>query len=156
MVGIFVWGVIDRRRFVDYGEIKPGFKIRDEPLSPTRLVFLESLTRDIIEESWLPSGSKTTSFIQVYDGQVLIRCQSAGWRTAWPYVGYVDLREENPVIEYRSSLPMHLLLLPFVLTIIAIPFIGLMMVVNYRMERGAILGFIDEQMTLSASKGNVP
>jgi hypothetical protein len=158
MLLLFVLGIFDSFALLDYaGEIKRGFKIRSEPLSPARHAFLEGLESDVVEEAWLPwAGLTITGFIKVQDRQVLIQRRRADWRTSWPYVGYVDLRAETPAIEYRSSLPMHLLLLPFVLTIVAIPFIGLSMVSNYRRERDAILGFIDEQMTLVASKGDVP
>ena len=150
MVGVFIWGIIDLHFLLDYvGEIKRGIKIWSEPLSPARRVFLTSLTRDIVEERSLPFRPKVVGFIKLQGSRVLIQRRRAGWRTSWPCVGYVDLRKANPVIEYRSSLPMHLLLLPFVLTIVAIPVIGLILGVNYWMERGAILDFIDEQMKQS-------
>ena len=43
-------------------------------------------------------------------------------------------------------MPMHLFLLPFVMTGIGIPFVALLMFFNYRQETKAIEDFIQRQM----------
>jgi hypothetical protein len=147
LLGIFVWGVIDTFFLVKRaGKIKRGIKIWSEPLPAATRVFLERLTQEIVEERTLLFRPIVVGFIKVENGEVLIQYRRKNWSTSWPYVGYVDLQKAIPVIEYRASLPMHLLLLPFILSIVGIPFVGLLMGVNYLMERGAILSFIRKQM----------
>jgi hypothetical protein len=144
---IFIWGVFDTYSLLKRtGKIKRGVKVWSEPLSESMRTFLESLTEDIIEERQFLFRKKVVGFIKVENGEVLIQYRRKSWSTSWPYVGYVNLRKANPVIEYRASLPMHLFLTPFIVSIVAIPFVGVLMVVNYLLERGAILSFIRKRM----------
>ncbi len=148
MVGIFIWGVFDTTFLLKRtGNIKRGVKIWSEPLSEATRDFFENLSEDIVEERkhlFLPS--MVVGFIIAKNGEVLVQYRRKNWRTSWPYVGYIDLRKANLRIEYRASLPMHLFLLPFVLTIVAIPFVGLLMGVNFFQERNAILDFVHKQV----------
>ncbi|MFN8453103.1 MAG: hypothetical protein U0401_00265 [Anaerolineae bacterium] len=149
LLGIFVWGVIDTAFLIKRtGKIKRGIRVWSEPLSPSMRAFLEGLTEDIVEERQLFFRKVKVGFIRVENGEAVIQYRRKYWSTSWPYVGYVDLRKVGP-IEYRASLPMHLCLLPFILTIVVIPFVVLLMGVNYYMERGAILGFISKRMELT-------
>ncbi len=146
-LGIFIWGILDTTFLLKRtGKIKRGIKIWSEPLPATMHTFLENLTDEIIEKRKYLFFSSVVGFILAKNGEVLIQYRRKGWGTSWPYVGYVDLRQTDPRIEYRVSLPMHLVLLPFILSIVAIPFIGVLMGVNYYMERNAILNFVHKQV----------
>ena len=130
LFGIFAWGIVyTTLLFRVNGKLKRGFKIKSEPISNQTIYFLKNLNHNIVIRSQL--FNSVTDFILVKNNEILIQSRRKYWRTSWIYVGYVDLNQVSPVIEYRVSLPMHLLLIPFILTIIAIPLIIPFMFLNY-------------------------
>ena len=139
----FFWGFFDIRALIRYeGKIKRGFKIWSKPLSDDLKNYLSSLPRDVIETKKTWFSEIKSGFIRVENREVLIYSRRPNWGTSWPYIGCVDLSEPEPVLQFRSSLPMHLFLLPFVLTGVFIPFVIGMMMLNYYMESTAIENFL--------------
>jgi hypothetical protein len=109
--------------------------------------FVATLSSDIIETRKTWFSERKSGFIRIENREVLIYCRRSNWSTSWPYVGYVDLSEPDSALEFRSSLPMHLFLIPFVLTVFFIPFVVGMMLFNYYMESTAIENFIKRKIS---------
>ena len=147
-LSFFVWMLFSMSALIKYErkQIKRGVKIRQEPLPDDIQKFLTSLSTDIIEEKQLFFTKRALSFIKLGKNEVLIQHRKKRWGTFMPYVGYVNLAVKYPVIEYRTSLPGLLFLIPLILPLFTIPFIALMVFVSYRVERGAILDFVHKQM----------
>jgi hypothetical protein len=143
----FLWGFFDIPSLVRYeGEIKRGFKIWSKPLSDDFRRYLLSLSQEVIETRKTLFSERKSAFIRIENQEALIYSRRLNWSTSWPYVGYVDLSEPDPVLEFRSSLPMHLFLMPFVFSISLIPFVVIIMLINYYMESTAIENFIKRKI----------
>jgi hypothetical protein len=136
----FFWGWIDTYLLLSKSrqKLKRGFRIAAKPLSPDVRLYLESLPENVYEMKRILFKDVTVGFILVNGRERLIQIRNERWRTSWPYVAYVDLSQPVPMLEFRASLPMHLVILPFIITGIAIPFVALIMWFNYRMETKAI------------------
>jgi hypothetical protein len=135
----FFWGFVDLIALMRYeGKIKRGIKVWSKPLADELRKYLLSLSNPIIEtrKNWF--FETKIGFIRVENYEALIFYRRPHWGTSWPYVGYVNLSEADSILEFRSSLPMHLFLLPFILSGVGIPFVLLLMVYNYYMESTAI------------------
>lgn len=148
VVVLNIWSMFDSASLkqVD-GNLKRGIKISSRPLAAEQLDFLRRFDGNIIEPgrvSW-----HAPSFIQKRDGQVLIYAGDS--RLNRPrrlaYLGYVNLNAPRPALEFRSSLPYHLLLLT--LLPILLPLIALAFVINDSVEQKAIQTFLDEKMNFS-------
>lgn len=139
----FFWGFFDLYFFIRYeGKIKRGIKVWSKPLSDNLRNYLLTLSSDVIETKKALFFERKTGFIRVENDEALIYYRRPHWSTSWPYVGYVNLSEPDCVLEFRSSLPMHLFLLPFIVSIVAIPFVLILMIFNYYMESTAIINFL--------------
>jgi len=139
----FVWGFFDLYYLMRYeGKIKRGIKVWSKPLSDDLRNYLLTLSSDVIETKKTLFFETKTGFIRIENREALIYYRRPHWGTSWPYVGYVDLSEPDSVLEFRSSLPMHLILLPFIVSIVAIPFVLIFMIFNYFMESTAIINFL--------------
>jgi hypothetical protein len=135
----FFWGIPDMILLMRFGgKIKRGIKVWSKPLSREAQQYLCSITADVIEKRKTWISDTRIGFIRVDNKEVLIQYRRPHWSTSWPYIGYVDLTEPDPILQFRSSLPTHLFLLPFVLSIFAIPFVLAFMLFNYYMESTAI------------------
>jgi len=143
----FFWGFVDLIFLVRYeGKLKRGIKIWSKPLSDELRKYLSTLSQDVIETRKIWFSDRKVGFIRVENQEVLIHYRRPKWGTSWPYVGYVDLSEPESILEFRSSLPMHLFLLPFILSGVGIPFVLLVMVFNYYMESTAIESFLRQKV----------
>jgi len=85
-------------------------------------------------------------FIRVENNEVLIYHRRPHWSTSWPYVGYVNLSEPDSVLEFRSSLPMHLIFLPFIISIVLAPFVIGAIIFNYYMESTTIENYLNQKV----------
>lgn len=150
MIGIFIWGIVDMNYLIrPAGKIKRGVRIWSEPLPPEICDYLRKLAGSMEAGPKASSQARGISFIRVEEEKVLVRCQRPKWRTSWPYVGYIDLTKEEPVVEYRASLPTLLLLLPFIVGIFMYPPLLLLFIAmngfNYYMERNAIMDYLNRR-----------
>jgi hypothetical protein len=143
----FFWGFFDLYFLMRYeGKIKRGIKVWSKPLSDDFRKYLLALSSDVIETKKTWFFERKTGFIRIENHEVVIYYRRPHWRTSWPYVGYVNLSEPDSVLEFRSSLPMHLFLLPFIVSIVGIPFVLLLMIFNYFMESTAIENFLKQKI----------
>lgn len=111
--------------------------IWQESLSDDIFRFVSGLHNNIIERR---------SFILISPEAALVYAMPKHFRTSWPYVGYIDLTSVTPTIQYRISLPALIFLIPFVVTIVAVPFVFALMLVNHLLLRKAILNFVSKRM----------
>lgn len=139
VVSLF-WGWIDTYLLLSKSrqKLKRGFRIAAKPLSPDARLYLESLQENVYETKRIFFKDVTIGFILANGRERLIQIRKEKWRTSWPYVGYVDLSQPTPTLEFRGSLPAHLFLFPFIVTGMFIPFTALLMWFNYRTETKAI------------------
>jgi hypothetical protein len=119
------------------GPLKRGIPIWQESLPDDISQFISGLHDNIIERH---------SFILISPEAALVYAMPKYFGTSWPYVGYIDLTSVTPIIQYRTSLPALIFLIPFVVTIVAIPFVFPLMLVNHLLLRKAILDFISKSM----------
>lgn len=143
----FFWGLIDTYMLLSKSrqKLKRGFRIAAKPLSPDVRLYLESLQENVYETKRVLFKDVTVGFILVNGRERLIQIRKEKWRTSWPYVGYVDLSQPIPMLEFRASLPTHLFLFPFIVTGFFIPFVALMMWLNYRNETKTIEKFLEQK-----------
>lgn len=148
---LFFGGFLEVMFLIRYeGKIKRGFKVWSKPLSEDFRKYLLSLSADIVETRNNLFVKQKAGFIRVRNGEILIRYRRPYWGTSWPYVGYVNLSDVEPVLEFRSSVLTHLFLAPFILTIVFIPFMGGMMLFNYYMESTAVENFLKRKIAESS------
>ena len=126
--------------------LKRGFKLSSQPLKPEQKLFLTNLATNQEEDVKIFGIKITEGFILVKDSQRLIKSTTSGHRTVWPYVGYVDLSSPEPHLEYRSSLFMHLVTLPFILSGVGILFIALFIFLNHIFETKKLQNYLQKQM----------
>lgn len=141
-----VWGLFDAARLTQAeGGLKRGVKISSQPLPPEQADFLRNLTENIIEpgaQSW-----QTPGFIRKQGSEVLIYVSDSRIRRfrRLAYVGYVNLNSPRPALEFRSSLPYHLLLFIPLLFVFPLAIAGFL--INFSAEKQAIEAFLREKMT---------
>ena len=137
-IAFCVWFFIDIiliRRFE--GKIKRGVKVWSKELSNESWQYLLNLKADVLVHRKILFSSYKSAFIRVQNSEVLIYCTPRTVRSSWPYVGYVDLTLPAHELEYRTSLPGIIFLIPF--TIIGV----LIFVINFIFQTRAIDGFIE-------------
>lgn len=146
VIVLSIWGLFDAASLTQReGALKRGVKISSQPLLPEQADFLRSLTEDILDPvapSW-----QTPSFIRKQASEVLIYVSDSriGRFRRLAYVGYVNLNAPRPVLEFRSSLPYHLLLL--ILLVFVFPLVIAGFMINFSAEKQAIEAFLREQVT---------
>ncbi len=147
IIPIFIWGIIDTSLLMRQGgsKLRRGIKLASKPLEPGIFNFLEALQEVAIEKRTLLFKEFTVGFILINGRERLVQIRKERWRTSWPYVGYVNLSQPIPTLEFRASLPMHLVLVPIIMTGVGIPFVALLMFFNYWQETRAIEDFIKRQ-----------
>ena len=146
----FFWGILDLIVLMRFdGKIKRGVKIWSKPLPLGVRLYLSSLDKAVIEKRKIWFFEREIGFIRVENNEALVRYQRPNWSTSWPYVAYIDIVSPEPVLQFRSSLPMHLFLLPFIISIVGVPFVFLIMLVNYHMESTAIENFLKQKISES-------
>ena len=153
---ILAWTIVDIQTFRKMdGNLKRGIKISSKPLSSEIRHYLESLSGDIVEYRETPFGKDISAFIRKQDGEILVHAKQ--WygfrhRRSWPFIGYVNLLSPVPVLEFRSSLPFHLLLISLALSIILLPFIVGMWAFSYSMDTRTIEKFLQSKVESSTSE----
>lgn len=150
-----IWAAIDIMSFKDTGgKIKRGFVISSKPLSNEVRYFLENLSREISEYRYKEElfGNDILGFIIKRDNEVLIYTKDTyGFsRRSGPFAGYVNLSLSDPVLEFRSSLPLHLFLVCLAFSIFLLPFIVGIWFVNFSMEKQAIEKFLHSKAAVEA------
>ena len=143
ILSLFVIGGIESYNLIRAeGKIKRGYRLWSKPLPDGALEYLSGLSREIVEPPIKIGFSKISSFIRVENGEAVISYRKPGWRTSWPYVGYVDLTALEPKLEYRIALTLHILVLALTYIIPFIPFFVLMMGINFYVETRAIEAYV--------------
>lgn len=144
LLGIWlVWLLIEQRRLINLsGPMKRGIRVWEESLPAGLEPRLRRLKKDIVLEH---------GFIRVKDQRILVRRPSPFLFNSWPYVGYINLTEDEPHIQYRASLPALLTLALAVVSVFMIPVVLAFFYINHRAERRAILDFLDEQVSHGVS-----
>jgi hypothetical protein len=132
------WYIFDLSRLMRAsGPLKRGIPVWQEELPDDVSRFISGLHNNIIERH---------SFILIGPEAALVYAMPKHFGTSWPYVAYIDLTNVTPTIQYRVSLPSLIFLIPFVVTIVAIPFVFPLMLVNHLILRKAILDFVSKCM----------
>ena len=129
--------------------LKRGVKLYSRTLTSQELEFLQKMDKDIFtkrKQQFLSFVENIVGFILARENERLIQFRKPRWGTSWPYVGYVNLAQPVPILEYRASFFMHLLLIPFILTGIGLVFVIPMMFFNFRFETSAIDSYLQNQM----------
>jgi hypothetical protein len=104
-----VLAFVEAGRFIQYdGKTKRGLKVGASRLSSDMEHFLHHLSHDCFEDG-------TTAFIKKENRTVLIQPISGFFYRGFGiwYVGYVDLSQEEPRIEYRMPISTAVFLVPF-------------------------------------------
>lgn len=145
-----LWGMIDTVFIIRLqGKMKRGIRLFERPLPETTKQFLQALPTDVIVKRKMMIGEATVGFIRVQGNERLMQTRKPRWRTSWPYLVYVDLNELTPVLEYRASLPVSLIFIPWFLITISAPvfwlFLAGLIYGNYYMETKAIREFLQRQ-----------
>ncbi len=146
-VVFFIWGIIDTISLKQYkGKIKRGFRIWHKPLPKTMQNYLSSLSVDVLETRKGLFSERNTAFIRVEHNEALIYARRLGWQTFWPYTGYVDLSKPECVLEFRTSLPMHLFLLPFIFSdVVGAILVAMLMALTFSVETKEIENFLERK-----------
>lgn len=143
VASLFVIGGIESYYLIRVeGKIKRGYRLWSKPLPDGAFQYLTGLSNDIVEPPTKTGFSKVYSFIRVEDREAIISYRKPNWRTSWPYVGYVDLTAPEPKLEYRIALALHILVLLLTYIIPFIPFLVLMMGINFYVETKSIEAYI--------------
>jgi len=140
-----VWGFIDldNFRYMDV-DIKRGYKIWSQPLTVEQHDYLKQLSGDGVEELYT---TRHPTFIRKHNDQILISAKNHMISTrALPYLGYVNLSSSNPILEFRSSLPMHLLLIVVALSGFLLPFVMIAFLANFSREKESIENFLRKKI----------
>lgn len=151
MIGLFIWMIVGTFQHVaPHGRLKRGVCIWKEVLPKEMEQYLRELSWDVHNER---------AFIRVEGQERLIRGRQLSrwrWRTSWPYVDYIDLKEDQPKLQYRMPLPNLLFLLPFMVGFFVFPLA--LLVFNHVMERKIMLEYIEHEMVegkMFGAKGEV-
>lgn len=150
MMILTIWGMIDTVFIIRLsGKMKRGVRLFTKPLPEPTKQFLQSLATDVVVKRKMLIGEATVGFIRVQGNERLIQSRKPRWRTSWPYLVYVDLNELTPVLEYRASLPVSLIFIPWFLITIPAPFLWIffagLIYMNCYMETKAIEEFLQQQ-----------
>jgi hypothetical protein len=146
-VACLIWAGIDIPKLLKpEGTIKRGVKILSRPLRPEVKQFLLSLTSDIIERRKSLFRERISGFIRVNDNEAVIVYRDKWFPSSFIYIGYADLRLPEPVLEIRTSLPILLFLIPFVVWIVFIPFLIVMVGLGYYIESKLFDGFLNRKI----------
>ena len=140
-------------------KLKRGVKLYSRPLTSQEQEFLQKVQEDIFtkrKQQFLTFIENIVGFIRVKDDERLIQFRRPKWGTSWPYVGYVNLAQPVPELEYRASFFMHLFLIPIILTGIGLLFVIPMMFLNFRFETGAIDTYLLNQIVTTSSPDDEP
>ncbi|MCX7754862.1 MAG: hypothetical protein N2117_06400 [Anaerolineales bacterium] len=139
-----IWGMFDAAGLTNTqkSSLKRGVKISAQPLTPEQRDFLRGMQGDLNEAgktSW-----EVPSFIRKRGSEVLIYVSDSRIRRfrRLAYVGYVNLNAPQPVLEFRSSLPYHLLL--FIPLLFVFPLAIAAFAINFSAEKQAIEAFLRE------------
>jgi hypothetical protein len=135
-------------------KLKRGVCIMSEALPEDQFVFLQQLTEEVTETMQIFSMKKDGSFIRKRGHEILIIAMEKGYSTSHPLIGYVELLNRYPMIQYRTSLAGFVLLIPFVALIVPIPLIFLFEYYNFKKQRSFIRNFIRRAM--QAKETNQP
>ncbi len=127
------------------GKIKRGIKIWQKPLKEKHKNYLLSVSTDVVEIKKVLSFDVKVGFIRVKKNEAIIRYRRFVLGKLWLYIGYVNFSNPESVLEFRSSLPMFLMLSPFIVSIVLIPVAVLLVIINYRAETKAIENFLDKK-----------
>jgi hypothetical protein len=119
------------------GAMKRGIPIWRENLPKNMAESLRYMWQDVENDN---------GFIRIDGERRLVFAHYRPYRTAWPYVAYIDLGDRPPKIEYRTGLAGVLYLIPFFIGFS--PFVVLMMGLNHFVERAAIRRFIVDNAIL--------
>jgi len=120
-----IWYGIDSYLIFRFeGKIKRGVRVWSKELSYDSQQYLLGLKSDVVEYQQLLFSKHKTSFIRVQNGEAIIFSTPRRFHSSWPYVGYVDLTFPNPELEYRSSLPGIIFLIPFTILGVIIFFVN--------------------------------
>lgn len=129
--------------------LKRGIKLFSRPLTQEEREYLQNIDANVVtkrKQQFLTFLENIRGFILINNNERLIQFRKPRWGTSWPYVGYVNLAQPIPELEYRASLFMHLCLLPFIISGIALIFIVPFMYLNFRTETKAIDSYLQNQM----------
>lgn len=152
-IGSAIWVIVEVPTFMSMqGKINRGIRISSKPLSHELRHFLGGLSENIVDYKETSFGQDIAGFIRKQDGEVLVHARQwygFRWRRSWPFVGYINLSLPNPVLEFRSSLPFHLLLLALSLSIVLIPFVVGIYAISFTMEIQAIEKYLQSKVDMS-------
>ena len=127
------------------GRNKRGFKIWSRRLSKMEYDYLNNPSLYFAKQYWSGKGF-AYSFIRVEDNEVIISNAFPVGRTFFPYVGYVDLTEPAPRLQYRSTLILSLLLI-FLMFMHPLFIIGLpIFAINFWIETKGLDKFLKYHM----------
>ena len=119
-----IWAVFDLSRLKKLeGDMVWGIKVGKRALSKEAYEYLSLLSEDVIETRNIFFVEKVIGFIRVKNGKATIYKRSSPWGRTWPYIGCVNLMSSDRHIEFRSSLPLFLALLPFFVSVVLIPLV---------------------------------
>lgn len=143
-----ILGIIETTLLIRKGgkKLKRGCKIYGRPLNNKEKEFLQALNEDIFTEDKIFLGTFDRGFIRRKKTEYLMRSRSYDLRTVWPYVGYVNLMQPDPELQYRISLFMHLALLVTVVSGVGLLFTGPVMYINFRGETGTLNEYLQNLM----------
>lgn len=146
-LGYFVWMWVDMQRLMRYPGRHHSIRVWQEPLEEDVALLVRTLSSDVVEPY---------SWVHIEDGMIRVQSRRQGWFTSWPYIATIDLRRHPSIIQYHTSLPSFLVLIPFVATIIAAPFVLVLLLINHWMERRAIYDFLRRlSMQFESSKATM-
>ena len=118
-IPVFIWGIIDTTLLMrPKGKLKRGIRVWKEQLDPVMVQNLKNLQENKIVKERRIFSSRITWFVLVEQEQRLINPDRKWFSTSWPIMGYINLRNGFDELEYRMSLPMLIVIFPFLLILI--------------------------------------
>lgn len=149
---VFCFGVLESWFLViPSGRKKRGFKIWSRPLSKREYEFLNSKPLYFVKRYW--RRGIVYSFIRADDSEAIISPAFQG-RILFPYVGYVDLSEPIPRLQYRTCLTLHFI--PILLAFTHVSFlIGLPVIaINFFVATKGIDRFLSYHVKVDTTSNN--
>ena len=95
------------------GRMRRGFCFRQVCLTDNEREFLLSLKRDPskVDQRYVKFPrvvwANRCNFVLRQDNEFLIHFRRPGYGTSWPLIGYVNLDEASPKLQFRGSLLTH-------------------------------------------------
>lgn len=133
------------------GKLKRGICLAREPLPAPYVIFLRTLAADLYETGELLDRKVHASFIRREGDECLIVASSRSRARLLIWVGYVDLRDPEPVLEYRTSrVGLFFALLffgPLALLLITIPMLWWAYKAQLQREQAIIREFLQDCRT---------